>query len=163
LPFPCDNQSARDPNHRFQVKKWRTLGFGLMKHLFASVAVIGVSIVVLGAVLVLPAQAASTYQDQEHLTKKQLAALVAAAKTPAEHERIAAYYRAESERLAAEADQNADLAGKFLGNSATNNDKSARGTVFHCISVERNLRAKSVKARALAEEHQRIARGAERR
>ena len=132
-----------------------------MKHLFLSVVVLGTSVMVLGAVLVLPTLAAPIYQAQEHLTKKQLTALVASARTPAEHERIAVYYRAESERLRAEADQHADMAGRFLSNPATNNDKSVRGTVSHCISVERNLRAKSVKARVLAEELKRLAQAAE--
>ncbi|SPE24897.1 exported hypothetical protein [Candidatus Sulfotelmatomonas gaucii] len=124
-----------------------------MKHLFQSVAV-------LGALLAPPALAAPNYEAQEHLSKKQLTALVACAKTPAEHERIAAYYRAEYERLSAEADHHADMAGRFLSNPATNNDKSARGTVSHCISMERNLRSKSAKARAIAEEHKRLAQAA---
>ena len=131
-----------------------------MKHLFQSV-VLCASVAVLGAVLVMPAFAAPIYQAQEHLSKKQLAALVASANTPAEHERIALYYRAEYERLSAEADQNATMASKFLGNPAANNEKSVRGTVGHCISMERRLRAKSAKARALADEHKRLARAAE--
>ena len=131
-----------------------------MKHLFQSV-VLCASVAVLGAVLVMPAFAAPIYQAQEHLSKKQLAALVASANTPAEHERIAAYYRAESERLSAEADQHANMASKFLSNPVANNDKSVRGTVSHCISMERRLRAKSAKARALADEHKRLARAAE--
>jgi len=132
-----------------------------MKHLFQSVVVLGASVAVLGAVLVLPALAAPIYQAQEHLSKKQLAALVASANTPAEHERIAAYYRAESERLSAEADQHANMASKFLSNPVANNDKSVRGTVGHCISMERRLRAKSARARALADEHGRLAQTAE--
>ena len=128
-----------------------------MKHLFRWV-ILDASAAVLCAVLVVPAFAAPIYQVQEHLSKKQLAALVASANTPAEHERIAAYYGAESERLSAEADQDADMASKFLGNPAANNEKSVRGTVGHCISMERNLRAKSAKARALAREHRRLAR-----
>ncbi len=131
-----------------------------MKHLFQSVVVRGAAVAVLGALLALPALAAPNYEAKEHLSKKQLTALVACAKTPAEHERIAAYYRAEYERLSAEADHHADMAGRFLSNPATNNDKSARGTVSHCISMERNLRSKSAKARAIAEEHKRLAQAA---
>jgi hypothetical protein len=107
-----------------------------MKHLFQSVT-LGVSVAVLGAVLVMTASAAPICQAQEHLSKKQLAALVASANTPAEHEQIAAYYGAESERLSAEADQDVTMASKFLGNPAANNEKSVRGTVGHCISMER--------------------------
>ncbi len=132
-----------------------------MKHLFQSAVVRGASVAVLGALLALSALAAPNYRVQEHLTKKQLAALVSSAKTPAEHERIATYYRAEYERLWAEADQHADMASRFLSNPATNNDKTARGTVLHCISMERNLRVKSAKARAIAEEHKRLAQAEE--
>ena len=132
-----------------------------MMYLLQSVAVRVAAVAVLGAVLALPALAAPNYEAQEHLSKKQLAALVACAKTRADHERIAAYYRAEYERLQAEADQHADMAGRFLSNPATNNDKTARGTVIHCISMERNLRAKSAKARSIAEEHKRLAQAPE--
>jgi hypothetical protein len=55
------------------------------------------------------------------------------------------------------------MASKFLGNPTANNEKTARGTVGHCISMERNLRAKSVKARALADKHRHLAQAAERK
>jgi hypothetical protein len=121
--------------------------------------VLGASAAIFGALLVLPTLAAPIYQTPEHLTKKQLNALVASAKTPAEHQRVAAYYRAESELLSAEADQYADLAGRFFSSPATYSVKSAPGS--HCIFMERDLRAKSVKARAIAEQHKRLAQAAE--
>ena len=110
--------------------------------------------------LALPAIAAPSYDWPEHLSKKQLAALIAAARTPAEHRRIAAYFRDRSDLLRAESDSQLKLTTEFMANPVTNNDKSVRETVIHCDEQARSLRAKSAKARALAKEHERMAREA---
>ena len=46
----------------------------------------------------------------DQLTKKQAKALAATAKTPADHMRLAAYYKLEADRLDAEAKDHDDLA-----------------------------------------------------
>ena len=98
--------------------------------------------------------------NPERLSQKQLDSLIAGASTPAEHQRIADYYRAESARLLAEASAPAQMAAAFRANPVTNNEKTARGTVNHCEYVANTLRTKSAKARALAENHERMAHAA---
>ena len=93
----------------------------------------------------------------QQLSSKELAALVGSAKTAAEHQRIAAYYRGESERLLAESNDHARMALSFRVNPATNNDKHARGTVNHCDFLAQSLKAKAEKAVELAELHERMA------
>lgn len=110
--------------------------------------------------LALPVFAAPSYQVPEQLSKSQVAALIASAKTASDHWRIAAYFRNESDRLHAESDHLLKMTTEFMGNPVTNNDKSVRETVIHCDEQARTFRARSAKARALAREHERMAREA---
>jgi hypothetical protein len=97
----------------------------------------------------------------EQFTHQQLASLVASAKTSAEHLRMANYYRAQADRLLAESNDHARMGAAFRSNPATNNAKRANGTVNHCEYLAQTLKAKSEGVRALAEEHERMAKGAE--
>lgn len=107
--------------------------------------------------------AASVPQSTEQLSKKQLNALIAGAKTPAQHERIAAYYRAQAESLLAESNEHAKMAIELAANPATNNSKNAHGTVHHCEYIAQTLKAKSVKSAQLAEQHEQMAKDAAQR
>ena len=109
------------------------------------------------------ARAASASNVQEHLSKKQLASLVVSAKTPAEHQRIADYYRAESENYLAQAGEHARMGADFEKNPATNNAKFARTTVDHCQYFAKSLQARAVAAAALAQQHEEMAKEAGRR
>ncbi|HEY2468548.1 MAG TPA: hypothetical protein VGI45_12025 [Terracidiphilus sp.] len=91
-------------------------------------------------------------------TSRQLASLVAGAKTAAEHQRIANYYRAQADKQLAESNDHARMAAAFRANPATNNDKRVQSTVNHCEYLAKTLRAKSDTARALADDHERMAR-----
>jgi hypothetical protein len=96
----------------------------------------------------------------EQLSPKQLASLVASAKTTAEHERIANQYRAQADKLLAESNDHARMAAAFRANPVTNNEKRASATVNHCEYLAQSLRERSRKIRALAEEHERMAQAA---
>jgi hypothetical protein len=106
------------------------------------------------------AGAASASNVQEHLSKKQLASLVVSAKTPAQHQKIADYYRAESANYLAQAGEHARMAVDFEKNLATNNDKVARSTVDHCQYLAKTLQARAAAAAALAQQHEQMAREA---
>lgn len=108
----------------------------------------------------LPAFATSTSR-QDPLSKKQLAALVATARTPADHQRIAVFYRAQSEKLRLESAQHAAMAAAFRANPATNNRKSEFGTVHHCEYLAHSLNVRAEKALALAQEHEQMAQASE--
>ena len=93
----------------------------------------------------------------EQLTPVQLASLVASAHTATEHTRIADYYRAQADKLLAESNDHARMAEAFRANPAANNEKRAQATVNHCEYLAQSLKARSEKARALANEHERMA------
>lgn len=106
----------------------------------------------------LPFVSNTAYAQQEHLSGKELAALVTSARTPAEHERIAAWYRAQSERYSAEAAKHAQMAAEFRKNPTTNNTKMEQATVNHCEYVAKSLKAKAFAANNLAQKHEEMAR-----
>ncbi|HLY41872.1 MAG TPA: hypothetical protein VKR52_11700 [Terracidiphilus sp.] len=117
-----------------------------------------IAIVVTFILATVPVFAASAQPEQ--LSKKQLAALVATAKTPADHQRIAAWYRVEAQQLLAASNDHARMAAAFRSNPSTNNGKFAPGTVNHCAYLAQSLKQQSEKARALAEEHEHMAESA---
>jgi len=105
------------------------------------------------------ARAAST-TSPEPLSKKQLAHLVATAHTPSEHQRIADYYRAESQSNLEQAMEHAQMAAAFRQNPATNNAKMSRSTVDHCQYLADNLKARAAQAARLADQHEALAKEA---
>jgi len=112
--------------------------------------------IVLVAVLALTAPTFAA----EQLTPAQLASLVASARTTTEHSRIADYYRAQADKLAAESNDHTKMAATFRANPATNNEKRVQATVNHCEYLAQTLKASSEKARALAAEHGQMAKAA---
>jgi hypothetical protein len=56
------------------------------------------------------AQAAQPQQKPEKLSKRQLLSLIATAKTPAEHNRIAQYYRAAAQDYLAQSKEHEEMA-----------------------------------------------------
>lgn len=96
----------------------------------------------------------------EQLTPAQLASLVASARTTADHVRIAEYYGAQADRLDAQSDDHAKMAATFRANPTTNNEKRVRETVNHCEYLAQTLKARSEKARALADEHEQMSKAA---
>ncbi len=109
----------------------------------------------------LTVSAASTPQSQQNLSKSQLSALTASAKTPAEHERIAQYYRAQAVKFLAQSQYHAQMAADFRQNSATSNAKFERQTVDHCAYLAQSLKLQSTKAEELAQQHERMAAAAQ--
>ena len=93
----------------------------------------------------------------EHFTAKQLNTLVASAKTPAEHERLANYYDLKAQEYRAEAQAHAQMLAGFMANSATNNGKAHFGTVDHCDFMFKSLNQRAREAHKLALEQERMA------
>jgi hypothetical protein len=120
-----------------------------MKHMIA--------VLVFAMTLTVSGRAATTQQTQDQLSKKQLSALIATAKTPAEHERVAAYYRAQASDFLAQSRYHAQMASDFKANPSTNNDKVVRQTVNHCAYLAESLKTQSSKAAELAKQHEQMA------
>lgn len=87
-------------------------------------------------------------------TKADLKYLVTHAKTASDHQRVAAYWRAEAERYESDAKQHEELAAYYKSSgSLENND--------HCEILVLANRNAVAQARALAASHEQLARIAE--
>ncbi len=126
-----------------------------MKHTFAVIA--------LTFALAFSAYGQATMQHQhpaEKLSRQQLMALIATAKTPAEHERIAQYYDAQARKYLAESQEHAQMAEQYRKNPLISSSKWATGTVNHCEYIAQSLKDSATKMQELAALHQEMAKSA---
>jgi len=115
--------------------------------------------VALSIVLTLSAVAASatTQPQAEKLTKQQLQSLIASARTPADHQRIARYYEAQAQSDLAQAREHAQMAAQFKQNPITTSSKWSTGTVNHCEYLAQSLTKEAAKMQQLAQDHEQMA------
>lgn len=111
---------------------------------------------VFAAVLVL-ASTAQAQQNTDKLSKQQLSALIANAKTPVEHERIAQYYSAKAQDDLAQAKEHEQMAQQFKSNSVTSSSKYAAGTVNHCEYLAQQLGQNAAAMQKLQQQHEQMA------
>jgi len=100
----------------------------------------------------------TTSNQNEKLGKKQLAALVANAKTSADHERLASYYSAQAQNDLAESELHGQMAATFHDSAVASSDKFATGTIKHCQYLQAHLKQDAAKMQALAQQHEQMAR-----
>jgi len=103
------------------------------------------------------AQASQPQQKPEKLSKQQLNSLIETAKTPADHSRIAQYYKAEAQDYLAQSNQHEQMAAEYKKNPATSSAKFSTGTVNHCEYQAQRLKEKAVKLEELAQVHEQLA------
>jgi hypothetical protein len=104
------------------------------------------------------AQTSSTGQAKaEQLNKKQLNALIATAKTPAEHERIAAYYQAKAVDYLDQSKEHEAMVAAYKANGSLSNDKNRASTIDHCQYFVTTFKALSDSSQDLAVMHERMA------
>jgi hypothetical protein len=105
-----------------------------------------------------PANAA----EPKRLTKKEVTALIGSAKSPADHLRLVRYYKAEADRYDAEAKDHAELAAMYRQRPTISEIKrpGATDTVAHCQRLSEELTKAAAEARALASEHEGMAKEA---
>jgi hypothetical protein len=109
-------------------------------------------------VLALAANSQSTDPQQpEKLGKKQLATLVAHAKTPAEHARLAGYYAAQAQNDMDEAQVHEQMAANFHDSAVASSDKFATGTIKHCLYIHDQLKKDAAKMQVLAQQQEQMA------
>jgi hypothetical protein len=99
----------------------------------------------------------TTSQQTEKLGKKQLAALVANAKTPADHARLATYYTAQAQNDLDEAQFHEQMAGNFHDSAVASSDKFATGTIKHCLYIHDHLKQEAAKMQVLAQQQEQMA------
>ena len=104
---------------------------------------------------------AAQQKAPEKLTKQQLLSLIATAKTPAEHRRIAEYYHAKAQDYLAQAKEHEEMAEAYKKNPMTSSSKFATGTVNHCEYFYQSFKDMAAKMQELADMHEKMAKEAE--
>ena len=97
----------------------------------------------------------------EHLSKQQLNTLIATAKTPAEHKRIAQFYEAKAREYRAQEQEHEAMVAAYKANSSLSTDKNHASTISHCEYFVEKFREMAVKSHELAQLHEQMAKDAE--
>ena len=104
------------------------------------------------------AQISLAQQPQpEKLSKQQLHALIVSARSPAEHNRLAAYYSAEAQRDLAQAEEHEQMAARYNNNIVASSSKFSTGTVKHCEYLAQQFKDRAAKALQMEREHEEMA------
>jgi hypothetical protein len=96
----------------------------------------------------------------EHFSKRQLNTLIATAKTPAEHQRIAQYYQAKAQDYLAQAKEHEQMVAAYKA-SPSLTAKSQASTINHCEYFVKTFNELAVKSQELAKLHAQMAKDGE--
>ncbi len=102
--------------------------------------------------------------EAPQISRDQLKELISTARTPDDHEKIARYYRAEADRLEAEATEHEELAAIYRRKKdaiAEKHPMSGR-TAAHCDYFAKSMREAAKADRQLAADHESMAKQARR-
>jgi hypothetical protein len=124
-----------------------------MKRTFAVLSVLSLAFVLTTAAFAQTSPA----PKPEHLTKQQLNTLIATAKTPADHERIAHYYQAKALDYLAQAKEHEEMIAAYKANPVLSNDKNQASTINHCEYFVTTFKALADNSQDLAAIHERMA------
>lgn len=124
-----------------------------MKRLFNKSSV-PVMVIAFALTLVLTSVAA---QKSVKLSKQELKALIANAKTPADHEKLAAHYRAEAEHLKAEQEDHAEEAAAYFKDPSSHPVPKWPTMGQHCKDLAASYGMAAQKALSLADSHEKMA------
>jgi hypothetical protein len=105
-------------------------------------------------------------EDKPVLSKKELKVLLRTAKEPAEHRKIAEYYRQEAQRLTTSSKEHAEMAETYAKNPSFASPESKQGVSFgqgasHCRRWAQLDAEQAKEAEALAALHEDMAKQAE--
>jgi hypothetical protein len=107
------------------------------------------------AIAMPPAQSAG---QQQTLTKKELKALIASAKTAADHELIAEYYHSEAKRLEAKQQEHEQELAEYYNDHSIYHPSKYPTWADHCRGLAAHYKIAAAKATAQADMHERLAR-----
>lgn len=98
-------------------------------------------------------------ESTSKLSKKEVRSLVENASTPAEHNKLARYYRLQAERLDAEGDEHAATAKMYHARPTASEAKRPMSpdTAAHCEYFAESLHKAATEARALSTAHAEMA------
>lgn len=100
-------------------------------------------------------------QEGEHMSQQELKSLIASAKTPEDHERIAKHFEAEANQMDAAAKEHEELAAQYKANPSGHAQKHPMSgrTAGHCNYFADDLHKAAKEDRALAADHREMAKG----
>lgn len=98
---------------------------------------------------------------QEHLNKQQLNTLIATAKTPAEHQRIAQYFQAKALDYLAQAKEHEQMIAAYKANTSISTEKNRASTIGHCEYFVQTFKDLAAKSQELAKMHEEMAKEAD--
>lgn len=98
-------------------------------------------------------------QDSDHMSRQDLKSLIANAKTPEDHERIAKHFDAEADQLEAQAKDHQELAAQYKANPSGQEQKHPMSgrTAGHCKYFADDVSKAAKEDRALAADHRQMA------
>lgn len=103
-------------------------------------------------------QTASVPQRQaEKLDKQELSALIANAKTPQDHLRIAQFYVQEAQEFLAQAQEHDAMLATYKADSTLSTDKNYASTIGHCEYFVKRFHQMADKSQELARQHEQMA------
>lgn len=124
-----------------------------MKRTFAALSVLSLAVV-----MTIAAYGQTVpVQKPEHLSKQQLNTLIATAKTPAEHGRIAQYFEAKAQDYRAQAQEHEAMVAAYKANTSLSTEKNAASTINHCEYFVQTFKELAVKSHELAQLHEQMA------
>jgi hypothetical protein len=91
---------------------------------------------------------------QDKVSKDQLNKLIATARTPAEHQRIADYYQGQARQYQAQVDEHNAMIAAYKANPSS---KHQAALLTHCQNLVTDLKDLSTKSQELAHMHQQMA------
>ncbi len=97
----------------------------------------------------------------EHLSKHQIKSLIATAKTPAEHQRIAQYYKAKAQDYLSESNEHEQMLAAYKQNGYISNSRNRANAIYHCQYFVEKFKQMAAKSQELAQLHEQMAKDAE--
>jgi len=96
----------------------------------------------------------------EHLSKQQINTLIATAKTPADHQRIAQFYQSQAQDYLAQSKEHEAMVVAYKSNLSLVNNKNQASTINHCEYFVQTFKDLAAKSQELAQLHEQMAKDA---
>lgn len=103
---------------------------------------------------------AASQKQAKRLSKQQLNSLIATAKTPAEHQRVAQYFEAQAQDYRAQAEEHEAMIAAYKANSSLSTNKNFASMIGHCQYFVARFKEMAVKSHELAQLHEQMAKDA---
>ena len=122
---------------------------------------IGIALLLVGLIVAAPVQGQSVSRTKtDKLSNQQLLSLIATAKTPEDHHRLARYYESQAQYYLEQSKLHEDMGAAYMKNPLLMSSKWKRGTVDHCNYFAQSLKDTATKMQELANMHEQMAKDA---